>query len=103
MNTRYAVQLITTLPGGTAKISFSKPQLSRNGAEVNLGIDLLNAGAASSVPELRAEVYDAQGKLVARAEAGKKRLYPGGGHTQSSNSAHSQPPNTPSWCWPTTA
>ena len=33
----------------------------------------------SSVPAFRAEVYDAQGKLVARAEAGKKRLYPGGG------------------------
>ena len=79
INTRYAVNLVTTLPGGAAKISFAKPQLSRNGAEVNLGVDLLNAGAASSVPELRTEVYDAQGKLVAQAEAGKKRLYPGGG------------------------
>ena len=79
VSTRYAVQIITTIPGELPKISFTKPQLSRNGAEVNLGVDLLNAGAASSVPELRAEVYDAQGQLVAHAEIGKKRLYPGGG------------------------
>ncbi|THF84355.1 hypothetical protein E7T09_20315 [Deinococcus sp. KSM4-11] len=79
VNTRYAVQLITTVPGGAAKVNFARPQLSRSGADVNLGVDLLNDGTASIVPEFRAEVYDAQGKLVAQAQAGKKRLYPGGG------------------------
>ena len=79
VNTRYAVNLITTVPGGAPKIRFASPNVARVQGDVQLSVELMNDGTATTVPQYRAEVYDPQGKLVTRAEAGKKRLYPGGG------------------------
>lgn len=79
VNTRYAVNLITTLPGGAPKIRFAHPSIGREQGRVKLGVDLMNDGTATMLPEYRAEVYGPQGKLVLRAEAARKRLYPGGG------------------------
>ncbi|UBV42119.1 hypothetical protein LAJ19_10810 [Deinococcus taeanensis] len=79
VNTRYAINLITTLAGGNAKIRFASPNLERQPEGVNLGVKVFNDGNAVTFPQYRAEVYDPQGKLVARNEVGKIRLYPGGG------------------------
>lgn len=79
VNTRYAINLITTLPGGAPRIRMASPTLERTADGVRLGVQVFNDGSASSVPQYRAEVYDAQGRRTARAEVDRKRLYPGGG------------------------
>ncbi|MFC4638727.1 Fn3-like domain-containing protein [Deinococcus hohokamensis] len=79
VNTRYAVNLITTLPGGAPKVRFANPSLQRKADGVHLGVKVFNDGTATTVPQYRAEVYNTQGKLVARDDVAKMRLYPGGG------------------------
>jgi len=78
-NLRYAVQLITTVPGEQPKVRITSPRLGGANGKVHFGVDVFNDGLTATRPFYVLEVYDGQGRVVARTENNKKRLYPGGG------------------------
>lgn len=76
--TRYAVQLVTTLPDGApAHVNFKNPALGRDAnGQPTLQVDLENDGERHVLLDVYAEVYAGE-RLVGRVNGNVKHLYPG--------------------------
>jgi hypothetical protein len=76
---RYAIQVATHIQAsGTRTVQFSSPSATKSAAGVaSLDVDMLDTGERAFRPALWVEVYDAGGKLVAKARQQRGLLYPG--------------------------
>jgi len=75
---RYAVQLATHIQdSGTRTVQFMTPRAVNGAAGATLDIDMVDSGERGYRPRLWVEVYDAEGKLAAKASQSRGLLYPG--------------------------
>ena len=75
---RYAVQLATHIQdSGTRTVQFGSPRAVKAATGATLDIDMVDSGERAYRPTLWVEVYDAEGKLRAKASQSRGLLYPG--------------------------
>ncbi len=75
---RYAIQIATTVGStGSVQVKFDGFHLDQADGKRDLQIDVENTGERLCPATVWAEVYDSNGKLVGRFDAGQRRLYPG--------------------------
>jgi len=74
---RYGIQIVTNIgDSGERKLKILDRQLSREGEDYILILDLQNTGEHWLRPEVRAEIYNEEGRLFVKKEGGKYRIYP---------------------------
>lgn len=75
---RYAIQMVTHIGDtGERDLAFIDRQLIEDEEKRVLQLDLENTGEVWLRPLVWAELYDAEGVLVGRFDAGRGRIYPG--------------------------
>jgi len=75
---RYGIQLVTHIgKTGTREIKFVDKQILEKEGKKTFSLDIENTGERALAPLLWAELYDQQGILVGRFEAGRMGIYPG--------------------------
>lgn len=75
---RYGIQVATHLGGsGKRELNILDRQVSQEGEDYILALDLENTGERWLRPAVRAEIYDEEGMLLAKKEGGQYRIYPG--------------------------
>jgi hypothetical protein len=75
---RYAVQIVTHIgASGTRQLKFSQLQLSAEKDTRVLLVDVQNTGERWLRGTLWIDLYDSDGKHVAKLEGGRQRMYPG--------------------------
>lgn len=75
---RYGIQIVTHLgDSGKRELNILDRQISKEGEDYLLALDLENTGEHWLRPEVRAEIYDEEGMLLGKKEGGKYRIYPG--------------------------
>ena len=75
---RYGIQIVTNIgDSGKRELEILDRQLTREGEDYLLSLDLENTGEHWLRPEVRAEIYDEEGRLLGKKEGGKYRIYPG--------------------------
>lgn len=75
--TRYAVQVVTHLPGGERKAELSGSRVARAPGGHQLELDILNTGSMAYRLAFTLELYDAQGSLAGKLEQQRGLLFPG--------------------------
>ena len=75
---RYGIQIVTHLgDSGKRELNILDRQISKEGEDYLLALDLENTGEHWLRQEVRAEIYDEEGMLLGKKEGGKYRIYPG--------------------------
>jgi len=75
---RYGIQIVTHIgDSGKRELKIVRRQLSQDGQDLVLSLDIENTGERWLIPALRAEIYDEAGTLVGKKEGDKYRIYPG--------------------------
>ena len=75
---RYGIQIVTHLgDSGKRELNILDRQVSKEGEDYILALDLENTGERSLRPALSAEIYNEEGMLLEKKEGGKYRIYPG--------------------------
>lgn len=75
---RYGIQIVTHLgDSGKRELNILDRQVSKEGEDYILALDLENPGERSLRPALRAEIYNEEGTLLEKKEGGQYRIYPG--------------------------
>ena len=74
---RYGVQIVTHLgDSGKRELNILDRQISKEGEDYLLALDLENSGERWLRPEVRAEIYDEEGRLLGKKGGEKYRIYP---------------------------
>jgi hypothetical protein len=75
---RYGMQIVTTVGStGARALQFSQVRLQAEKGRRLLTIDIQNTGERWLQPDLRVDIYDAQGGYVGEFDGGAHGLYPG--------------------------
>ena len=78
---RFAVQVVSEFPGGTAELATLSASLERRDTGVELYIAIANTGTRMLRPEVILELYARDGGLHGPFQAAAQRLYPGSSAT----------------------
>lgn len=74
---RYAVSVITTLPGGDSDFSFQNPVFDFNSSQVpQFTIDIINTGTKIADTQVYLDIFSQSGDELGRIDAGEVRFRP---------------------------